>query len=640
VTVVRFLRIATWHNRRDADSDPAKRANFLDPLNNDPYHGYLGILRIIREAEVHLSICNKRASQDSAPFHTRQSFSRFGGPAGQLVRRFAMAAWLIAACCPSVARATEVITVGRLRVELERVINRSLFISQSFPLYLDTAGDDSGRLYLPHQGGQVRSVLNNTWSMYLDLSSEVFFSGPRGLLGTAFHPGYANPLSPGYRKFYTFHSVPIPGTPVTVDFPSAIATPTHHNLVTEWKVCDTTENPSCTPGTIDVSTRREVFRQAHGDDEHSGGMLEFGPDGYLHGVIGTPRLGTSVLLEAQDLSAIHGKYFRIDPLDPASTPSSLDPISANGKYRIPEDNPFVDTPGALDEIFATGARNPYRFSIDPVSNTMFAGDVGNFSLEEVSAVPPGGNMGWPYREGTHPGPVSGGTGPFVEPLSDYGHGDGRSVIGGYVYRGSIPLLQGKYIFGEFSWGSGNYNDSVGRLLWMDPFDELGDLKDSPLAIEELVRGESCSESFFSDVCTLDITLYSFGTDDDGELYAVGFKKFPSPSAMVVYKFTDAYFLPEGDYDEDRTVDEADYLDWRSVYGSLPGGTQVRRGLAADGNRNGMTDAADYVLWRKMLGNTTLGSSAVVPEPSTIATALVLATVGIATRRTRRKRVPA
>jgi hypothetical protein len=536
--------------------------------------------------------------------------------------------------------------VGRLRVELERVVNRSLFQAQNFPVYLDTAGDGSGRLYLPHQGGQVRAVHNNTWTMFLDLSSETLFNGPRGLLGTAFHPEYTNSSSPGYRKFYTFHSVPVPGTPVPVDFVSP-GTVTHHNLVTEWKLCDLAENPSCTPGAIDVTTRREIFRQAHVDNTlqglHSGGMLEFGPDGYLYGHIGTPPQGTAQLLLAQNLDSFHGKIFRIDPLDPDLTTGSDDPVSANGNYRIPDDNPFADEgqyPTALDEIYARGLRNMYRFSIDPVSNNLIGGDVGNSSREEVSAVPAGGNMGWPHREGSIAGPVSGGTPPFVSPLGDYTHEDGRAAVGGYVYRGSIPLLQGKYIFGEFSWGNAAYNDNLGRLLWIDPFDAMGDLKDpSQISIQELSRGESCDDSFTT-LCTLDMTLYSFGTDDDGELYAVGFKK--SPAAMVVYKFTDAYYIPEGDYDEDRTVENDDHLVWQTEFGTLPGGSQVRRGYGADGNRDGLIDAADYVLFRKMLGQSTaLAAPSNVPEPATsLAAIAVFVMAGVTIRRTRRQCVAA
>jgi hypothetical protein len=544
----------------------------------------------------------------------------------------------------SPASATERITVGRLRVELERVVDRPSTSILSISSYMDTPGDDSGRLFFSEQfGGRIRVLNNGTFSTFLDLSSDIAgMFGARGLMSFSFHPGYADPLSPGYRKLYTFHTTAVSAAPV--DFSSG-GTAVHHNVVTEWQV-----NAS-NPNVVDTSTRREVFRHAHEDVEHSGGMLQFGPDGYLYGAIGTPTQ-THLLTQAQNLAHMHGKYFRIDPLDPALTGSSTDPISTNGKYRVPADNPFVSTPGAIDEIFAKGGRNPYRFSIDPDSNLLFAGDVGNSAREEVSVVPAGGNMGWPHREGTVGGPVSGGTGPFTEPLVDYIHQgdnviDGRTVVGGYVYRGSIPLLQGKYIFGEFSYGNAGFNNNTGRLLWFDPFDEMGNLKDpSDIRIEEMTRGQdSCSTGNYnsSGACTLDMALYSYGIDDDGELYAVGYRGQGGTTGVIVYKFTDAYFLPEGDYNEDGTVDDADYDVWKASFaepnlGGSSGVPPPRLGYGADGNRDGIIDVADYLVWRKNYGasvNIGAGGSDNVPEPGTLIIGLVaVLTIGCASARCR------
>jgi hypothetical protein len=112
--------------------------------------------------------------------------------------------------------------------------------------------------------------------------------------------------------------------------------------------------------------------------------------------------------------------------------------------------------------------------------------------------------------------------------------------------------------------------------------------------------------------------------------------------MVVYKFTDAYFIPEGDYDEDGTVENDDHAVWRSQFGTTPGGTQVRFGYGADGNADGLIDAADYVIFRKMFGQSTgSGGLANVPEPTTsLAAIVVLAAAGVATQRTRRQRIAA
>jgi glucose/arabinose dehydrogenase len=530
------------------------------------------------------------------------------------------------------AQATEAITVGRLRIELQRVINRPNSSILAEVASMDTAGDGSGKLYLGEIPGRIRSYQNGAYGTFLDATDEVMnISGPRGLLGFAFHPGYTDSGSVGYRKMYTYFSVPTPSTPVPVDF-SSPGTVTNHNVLIEWQLCDQSQNPSCTPGTIDKTTRREVFRQAHVGEIHDGGMLEFGPDGYLYGHIGTPPSGTNPQLQAQNLSYLNGKIFKIDPIHPSLTPGSNDLTSVNGKYRVPDDNPFVNTSGALDEIWASGLRHAYRFSIDPETNLLFAGDVGQGTREEVSVIPAGGNMGWPHREGTIAGTVGGGTGPFVEPLSDYAHSDGRAVIGGYVYRGSIPALQGKYIFAEFSWKLDDqqaYNDHTGRYLFMDPFDELGNLKPaSEQQIQELALGQaSCAQTLNPDgACLSDMTIYSLGIDDDGEIYAMGFgRPRQAGRGVLVYKVTDAFYIPEGDYDEDGTVDNEDLLVWKSQFGM----TQVHKGYGADGNRDGLVDAADYVIWRKHLGETGLGAGQIssLPEPSSLVmAALALVTI--------------
>jgi glucose/arabinose dehydrogenase len=535
--------------------------------------------------------------------------------------------------------------VGRLRVELERVVDVAGSVL-SLPVYMANANDGSGRQFFVEKGqvvqggllpSRIRTLDNGTWSTFLDLTGEAYVQSEGGLLCLAFHPGYADPLSPGYRKLYTYHSVTTdPGA--TVDFTSNVAPIDHHNLVTEWQVS------AVNPNQIDVSTRREIFREAHPSDIHNAGTITFGPDGYLYGSIGAAPTGTSQQLTAQNNSDIMGTIYRIDPLDPALTPSSTDPVSANGKYRVPASNPFVvdnSDPAALDEIFAYGLRNPYRFSVDPHTGLVFAGDVGQGSLEEVDIVPLGGNMGWPYREGTANGTVA----PqdpaptMVPPIAQYSSindQDGRAVVGGYVYRGSIPALQGKYIFGEFSWGSGGFYTTSGRLLWMDPFDEFGNLNDpSEISVQELSRGDSCSQTL-NGLCTLDMTLLSFGTDEDGELYAIGVR---GTNRSIVYKIVDAFYLPEGDYNEDGTVDDDDYAVWRAAFGTTPGGTQVRRGYGADGNADGIVDTADYLIWRKHYGET-IGPSASamaasLPEPSTLFSAVIgLLGVACSTRRSR------
>jgi hypothetical protein len=212
-----------------------------------------------------------------------------------------------------------------------------------------------------------------------------------------------------------------------------------------------------------------------------------------------------------------GKVLRIDPLNPSLTPASADPISGNGKYRVPLTNPFVGTTG-VDEIYAFGFRNPFRYSFDSTTDRLVLGDVGQNSVEEVDIVQRGGNYGWNRKEGSFLfNPATGGisvdTNPnpaFINPVAEYGHDDGSAVIGGFVYRGtSIPALLGKYFFGDLAGPSGS-----GRLFYTDL---------STGVIQELRIGATNR--------ALGVALHSIGEDDNHELYVLGgsqaFKIIPS-----------------------------------------------------------------------------------------------------------------
>jgi glucose/arabinose dehydrogenase len=513
-------------------------------------------------------------------------------------------AWLVTASAHA-----QLIKQGALTIELDRLINSPPSSTLRTPLQVLFPGDGSNRIFLPEQQGRIRILENGNYSTFLDVyMGETVPGGAQGLLGTAFHPGYANPASPGYRKLYTFHST-FNMTP-TPDFvnPGESGPDPHyiHNVVTEWQAS------AADPKIVDISTRREIFRATHPNELHSGGMVAFGPDGYLYTTIGTP---SGFEEEAQENTNLLGTIIRIDPLDPALTMGSPNAVSANGKYRIPATNPFVGTDG-LDEIFAYGVRNPYRFSVDPVSGLVFAGDVGQGYIEEVSSFGAGANLGWPYLEGTSP---------FIDPpeppptmlgpIAEYTHADGRSVIGGFVYRGSaIPELQGKYVFAEFSFGSGPFNQSFGRLLWIDPFDEQGELKDySEIEIKEFAYGPTTCASFVG--CKLDITVYGFGEDEDGELYVTG----SSGNRTRMYRFASAYVAGPGDYNRDGSVDIRDYIIWRDTKGATTG---LR---AADGNDDDVVDDLDFLIWKENFGGAVgSGGSERVPEPTALVSALVLA----------------
>ncbi len=187
---------------------------------------------------------------------------------------------------------------------------------------------------------------------------------------------------------------------------------------------------------------------------HVGGQVAFGPDGMLWMGIGeggathTAGGGHSSRTPPRDLDNLLGKIVRIDPRP-----------SGRRAYSVPDDNPYVARKGARPEIWAAGMRNPWRWSIDRVERTLWIGDVGHYEVEEVDRLrldrDAGAHLGWPYFEGRRRWQSGTPPKPYVKPLLDYGHDDGRcAVIGGYVYRGTrIPGLAGAYLYSDFCDGT-------------------------------------------------------------------------------------------------------------------------------------------------------------------------------------------
>ncbi len=410
----------------------------------------------------------------------------------------------LAQATPTPAPILPLIRKGPIRIELEALTGNF-----SGPVDLLNAGDS--RLFVIEQQGKIRILKNDavTSTPFLDVSARlVSLTDERGLLGVAFYPGYADPASPGYRKFYTYTSEPVSGpADFTVPINGAF---NHQSVVAEWQV--STSNPDV----ADPASRREVLRIDEPQSNHNGGKLAFRPgDGYLYISFGDGGSGndtatghTPGIGNGQDLTTVLGKILRIDPLNPALTNASLDPRSANGKYRVPASNPFVGRANVLAEIFAYGFRNPFRFSFDPTTDRFLVGDVGQGNVEEVDLVEAGKNYGWNRKEGSFlfnsanshvafdpsPDPT------LINPLLEYSHSDGRAVIGGVVERGNrVPALSGLYIFGDY------YAVNAGRLFYSD----LG----ADGLIQELRLGTT-DRSFGK-------ALKGIGTDNRGEVYLLG-----------------------------------------------------------------------------------------------------------------------
>jgi glucose/arabinose dehydrogenase len=394
-------------------------------------------------------------------------------------------------------------------------------------------------LFILEQNGLVRVMQNGSLlpTPALNLQSLVQIApvgnGPlnpgnandeRGLLGLAFHPGFNNPASPGFRTIYTYTSENL-GSGATYPAPAG-ATQAYKNIISEYKVS------AANPNVIDPSTRRELLSFGKNAGNHNGGTIAFGPDGYLY--LGTGDGGNANDVgashvepggNAQNLTVALGKMLRIDPLNPTLNPGSADPASANGQYRIPVTNPFKAA-GQVPEIYAYGFRNPYRFAFDRANGQLIVADVGQNTIEEIDRVTMGGNYGWAVKEGDFlfdrtngtVGPAPGNRNPgsppgLIDPISgplgtlEYDHGDGISITGGFVYRGTkIPELIGKYVFGDLALRAAPTR-ADGRLFYADL--TSGEIK------------EFLSPQFNANgVLTNGLTVHGFGEDGNGEIYAM------------------------------------------------------------------------------------------------------------------------
>ena len=360
------------------------------------------------------------------------------------------------------------------------------------PNYATPAPGLEGYLFVVDQIGKIWQVdlSDGSKTVFLDVSSQICDLNTgydeRGLLGLAFHPQYAT-----NGLFYTYQSEEVAGNQNCAEFFGSL-TPNHKSVVAEWLADDPRAVSS------NVSFVRNVIEIDQPQFNHNGGMISFSPiDNYLYISVGDggnaddQGAGHVEGGNGQDTSNMHGAILRIDPL-------------GGGDYRIPLGNDPNNEFGA-DEIFAYGFRNVWRFSFDSDGN-LYAGDVGQNDIEEVNLVEIGRNYGWNAKEGSFyfydngeaSGYVSntmtaGGPTGLVDPILEYDHDEGVSVIGGYVYEGiELEGLNGAYFFGEFN----------GKLLYS-----------SDLVTIQRFRIQNRNN--------LGFLLMGYGRDTDGELYVMG-----------------------------------------------------------------------------------------------------------------------
>jgi glucose/arabinose dehydrogenase len=333
------------------------------------------------------------------------------------------------------------------------------------PLYATGSGDGSGRLFVLEKTGRVWVLEDGTRSEepFLDLSDTVSTQSEQGLLGIAFSPNFVED-----GLFF-------------VSYTRRDGTSVISSLLVG------------ADGAVDTTSGLVWLTVAQPFANHNGGMIAFGPDKHLYVGFGDGGGGGDPERNGQNLGTLLGTVLRLNVLFDATE-------TRDTAYGIPTDNPFVGRPGARPEIWAYGLRNPWRFSFDRETGDLWIGDVGQNAWEEINFQPadsPGGeNYGWSLLEGTHPYPPETALpeGEFTPPIVEYDRNAGKSVTGGYVYRGSaIPGLVGTYVYGDY----------VDGRIWALKRAEDGTAANRLLA-----------QTHFQ--------ISSFGEDDEGELYVVDF----------------------------------------------------------------------------------------------------------------------
>uniref|UniRef100_A0A8D3A837 HHIP-like 2 n=1 Tax=Scophthalmus maximus TaxID=52904 RepID=A0A8D3A837_SCOMX len=382
------------------------------------------------------------------------------------------------------------------------------------PVLMLHSGDDTHRMFIAEQLGFVWVYLHDGSRVeqpFLDLSGEVlstpWLGDERGFLGMAFHPRYRD-----NGRFFIYYSIRVNGKGETI-------------RISEMRVSEHDMNMA------DPYTERVILEIEEPAANHNGGQLLFGLDGHLYiftgdgGKAGDPfgKYGN-----AQNKSALLGKVLRIH-VDGGASAGGM-------PYTVPADNPFVDDPDARPEVYAYGVRNMWRCSVDrgdPVGRRgrgrIFCGDVGQNRYEEIDIIVKGGNYGWRAKEGFECFDLKlcqNSSLDDVLPIFAYSHHVGKSVTGGYVYRGcESPNLNGLYIFGDFM---------NGRIMALEEDKATGNWKERSVCMGDK---ETCS--FPGLVNHYHKFIISFAEDEAGELYFLA-TTYPSNTSPfgAVFKFMD------------------------------------------------------------------------------------------------------
>ncbi len=335
------------------------------------------------------------------------------------------------------------------------------------PVGLAFPPDGSNRIAAITQFGSVFMFPNDPTvaeaNEILDIHKSLVKDGTNeeGLLGLAFHPRFRE-----NRQFFVYYT-----------------NRDHINVVARFKMSAADANRA------DPDWQEEILRLPAGTGNHNGGTIVFGPDGYLYIAVGDGGPVGDPNRNAQNAATMLGKILRID----------VDRTEPGLNYAIPNDNPFVNRPGACREIWALGLRNVWRMSFDRRTNRLWAADVGEDTWEEIDILERGGNYGWNVKEGfrkfsmkgVSPAPARTGE-ELIDPVFAYNHTVGNCIIGGCVYRGTkVPDLFGAYLFADYVTGQ----------VYALSFDE-----NSGRAVSVRRIGAAA------------MPVFSFGEDEAGEVY--------------------------------------------------------------------------------------------------------------------------
>ena len=350
---------------------------------------------------------------------------------------------------------TTTLPPGTARVRLEQVVT-----GLNMPVLVTAAPGDTGRLFVVEKRGTVRIIKHGVLlpTPFIDLSGRVTTGSEQGLLGMAFHPTDGR---------------------VVLSFTVAGSTGGGTSRIATFTT-------GTNPDVLDPATEQVVIEVDQPYGNHNGGHVTFGPDGYLYAGYGDGGSGGDPQGHGQNRDDLLGSLLRLD-------------LDHGLPYTVPASNPFVGQPNMRGELWNWGLRNPWRFSFDRATGDLYIADVGQNEWEEVDVQPAastgGENYGWAIMEGDHcyKGITCNKTG-LVMPVIEYGHGDGCSITGGFVYRGeAIPDLQGTYFYGDYCSG------------WVRSF---------------VYRNGSATDAMSWPALDTKQQITSFGEDARGELYVV------------------------------------------------------------------------------------------------------------------------